>query len=40
MEAANRNTPDFITADFELRVGHGARAVEDIQAESGSQPST
>jgi CheY-like chemotaxis protein len=38
IEAARRTRPDFITADFELRVGFGTRAVENIQSELGSIP--
>jgi two-component SAPR family response regulator len=38
LEAARRTRPDFITADFELRVGFGTRAVENIQSELGSIP--
>jgi CheY-like chemotaxis protein len=38
MAAANQNSPDFITADFELRVGLGTRAVENIQNEFGWIP--
>jgi|SoiMethySBSTD1v2_1073268.scaffolds.fasta_scaffold1094778_2 DNA-binding response OmpR family regulator len=38
MEAASRNPPDFITADFELRFGLGTRAVENIQEEFGWIP--
>jgi CheY-like chemotaxis protein len=38
LEAARRTRPDFITADFELRVGFGTRAVENIQSKLGSIP--
>jgi CheY-like chemotaxis protein len=38
IEAASQNPPDFITADFELRVGLGTRAVENIQEEFGWIP--